>query len=127
MSYDLRLAIDGYVEHCINQKAQESYLAKLNAQLDELESKADKWDDKEAPKFATYTPAFQSYYSAGDECEVLCQKCECSLDEYDWENKPNIKYCPECGQRIYSIDEQEEIFRKSKTEYPNGIILDWGE
>ena len=95
--------------------------------IKELIDNSNKWNEKETPKFATYTPAFQSYYSAGDECEILCPKCECSLDEYDWENKPNIKYCPECGQRTYSINEQEEIFRKSKIENPNGIILDWGE
>ena len=97
-----------------------------NDEIKELMSNA-QMDKNETPKFATYTPAFQSYYSAGDECEILCPRCECSLDEYDWENKSNIKYCPECGQRIYSIDEQEEIFRKNKIENPNGILLDWGE
>ena len=69
MSYDLRLVIDGYVEHCINQKAQEKYLIKLNAQLDELEEKANKWDEKETP----YKPTDFIFNSLGD----IIGKCKC--------------------------------------------------
>ena len=87
MSYDLRLVIEGYVEHCINQKAQESYLAKLNAQLDELESKANKGDEKETP----YKPTDLNVNPRGD----IVGKCKCGKIVIIDEN-----YCITCGQRL---------------------------
>lgn len=41
------------------------------------------------------TPAYQSYYSAGDESEVLCPNCE---EELDIDNQ--TKCCCECGQKL---------------------------
>lgn len=82
MSYDLRLVIEGYVEHCINQKAQEEHLAKLNAQLDEIEEKADRWDEKETPYVITDS----------DGIFGTC-KCNCVV------SNPQI-YCHNCGRRI---------------------------
>ena len=40
-----------------------------------------------------YTPAYQSYHSAGDESVSFCEECEMYLSE-------DYKYCPECGCRI---------------------------
>ena len=90
MSYDLRLVIDGYVEHCINQKAQEKYLIKLNAQLDEIEEKADKWVEKETPFVV------QEYYSDGRTKQGFCQ-CTAVVRESEM-------YCWSCGQRIMFQD-----------------------
>lgn len=41
-----------------------------------------------------YTPAFQTYHSAGDEAEPYCHKCDADLsyDEYN--------YCPWCGSEL---------------------------
>lgn len=40
-----------------------------------------------------WTPAFQSYYSAGDEAEPFCDKCEQILQD-------GYKYCPVCGGKL---------------------------
>ena len=87
MSYDLRLVIEGYVEHCINQKAQEGYLAKLNAQLDELESKADKWDEKETPYKVDDFGLLNTRVRYG-----IC-KCTGAVSESEL-------YCWNCGQKL---------------------------
>lgn len=51
--------------------------------------------EKQIPKKIIETPAFQSYYSAGDESETLCPNCE---NELEIENQ--TKYCCECGQKL---------------------------
>lgn len=51
--------------------------------------------EKQTPKKIIETPAFQSYYSAGDESETLCPSCE---NELEIENQ--IKYCHDCGQKL---------------------------
>lgn len=61
--------------------------------------------NKNQAKSVFFTLAYQSYYSAGDESEALCPNCKCCLDDYDWETK-QFKYCPECGQRILTRDEE---------------------
>ncbi|WP_412675672.1 zinc-ribbon domain-containing protein [Bacillus mycoides] len=40
-----------------------------------------------------WTPAFQSYNSAGDESEPFCVECETYLQD-------DFKYCPGCGSRL---------------------------
>ncbi|WP_002145547.1 hypothetical protein [Bacillus cereus] len=40
-----------------------------------------------------WTPAFQSYHSAGDESEPFCDKCEKYLDI-------DFNYCPDCGSKL---------------------------
>lgn len=50
---------------------------------------------KQVSKKIIETPAFQSYYSAGDESETLCPNCE---NELEIENQ--TKYCCECGQKL---------------------------
>ena len=42
-----------------------------------------------------FTPAFQSYYSAGDEAEPYCPTCDRDLRDVDYCN-----YCPDCGQAL---------------------------
>jgi len=42
-----------------------------------------------------WTPAFQSYYSAGDEAEPYCLCCEAYLEDESVEN-----YCPKCGRYL---------------------------
>ena len=51
--------------------------------------------EKQVSKKIIETPAFQSYYSAGDESETLCPNCE---NELEIENQ--TKYCCECGQKL---------------------------
>lgn len=46
------------------------------------------------PQYTIWTPAYQSYYSAGDEAECFCNHCEESLDGESCE-----EICPHCGQR----------------------------
>lgn len=69
-----------------NKMNQECYSAHLVA-ISVLE--------KQIPKGVIETPAFQSYYSAGDESETLCPSCE---NELEIENQN--KYCCECGQKL---------------------------
>jgi hypothetical protein len=40
-----------------------------------------------------WTPAFQSYFSAGDEAEPFCDKCEQILED-------GFKFCPQCGSKL---------------------------
>lgn len=40
-----------------------------------------------------WTPAWQSYHSAGDEADPFCDKCECYLED-------GFKYCPGCGSKL---------------------------
>lgn len=40
-----------------------------------------------------WTPAYQSYYSAGDEAEPFCYECEFYLED-------DFKYCPGCGSEL---------------------------
>ena len=51
--------------------------------------------NKQISRKVIETPAYQSYYSAGDESEILCPNCE---EELGIENQ--IKYCCECGQKL---------------------------
>lgn len=46
------------------------------------------------PKNAIWTPAYQSYYSAGDEAECFCGNCEEILD-----GDNDKETCAKCGQR----------------------------
>lgn len=45
------------------------------------------------PKLVCFTPAYQSYFSAGDEAEPYCPTCEEMLED-------GMNYCPDCGQRL---------------------------
>lgn len=47
--------------------------------------------EKEKPKLVIWTPAYQSYFSAGDEAESFCPVC----DEQVVEHEDN--YCRKCG------------------------------
>lgn len=40
-----------------------------------------------------FTPAYQSYFSAGDESEPFCRVCDEMLEEY-------VNFCPYCGQKL---------------------------
>jgi len=40
-----------------------------------------------------WTPAYQSYFSAGDEAEPFCYNCEFYLED-------DFKYCPGCGHKL---------------------------
>lgn len=40
-----------------------------------------------------WTPAFQSYHSAGDEAEPFCDECETYLQD-------DFNYCPGCGSKL---------------------------
>lgn len=50
--------------------------------------------DKQIPKKVRWTPAFQSYYSAGDEAESFCPVCDEEVEE-DQDN-----YCRICGTKL---------------------------
>ncbi|WP_440896267.1 zinc ribbon domain-containing protein [Amphibacillus sp. Q70] len=41
-----------------------------------------------------YTPAYQSYFSAGDESEAFCSNCDEYLED-GW------NYCPMCGAKMF--------------------------
>lgn len=41
-----------------------------------------------------WTPSHQNYYSAGDEAEAYCIKCDEMLTDDDW------NYCPQCGEKL---------------------------
>lgn len=43
-----------------------------------------------------WTPAFQSYHSAGDEAEPFCDKCEQILGQ----PTDGYNYCPQCGSKL---------------------------
>lgn len=45
-----------------------------------------------------WTPAYQNYFSAGDESEPYCSNCEEALSG-------GMKFCPSCGQKLISIFE----------------------
>lgn len=49
---------------------------------------------KQIPQEIEFTPAFQTYFSAGDEAEPYCPACGHDIDEED-------KYCKHCGQKLY--------------------------
>lgn len=55
--------------------------------------------DKSEPKMVVWTPAYQSYYSAGDEAECLCPVCDSDVVEDD------DYFCPTCGQALKYHDE----------------------
>lgn len=41
----------------------------------------------------TWSDAYQSYHSAGDEAEPFCMKCDNLLEN-------DFKYCPNCGSEL---------------------------
>lgn len=43
-----------------------------------------------------WTPAYQSYHSAGDEAEPFCDKCERILGNLE----DGFNYCPQCGSKL---------------------------
>ncbi|MDG0950020.1 hypothetical protein [Bacillus paranthracis] len=45
------------------------------------------------PVKVQWTPAFQSYHSAGDEAEPFCDECETYLQD-------DFIYCPGCGSKL---------------------------
>lgn len=55
--------------------------------------------DKSEPRMVVWTPAYQSYYSAGDEAECLCPVCDSDVSEED------DCFCPTCGQALKYHDE----------------------
>lgn len=55
--------------------------------------------DKSEPRMVVWTPAYQSYYSAGDEAECLCPVCDSDVVEDD------DYFCPTCGQALKYHDE----------------------
>lgn len=60
--------------------------------------------ERDEAKPLQFTPSYKSYYSAGDESEIICPNCKCNLDDYDVESK-QFRFCPECGQKLMTIDE----------------------
>lgn len=48
---------------------------------------------KQIPQEIEFTPAFQTYFSAGDEAEPYCPACGHDVNEED-------RYCPACGQKL---------------------------
>jgi len=80
--------------------------------------------ERNIPRLPIYTPAYQGYYSAGDESETLCPNCEESLDEWDWDCK-QFKFCPVCGQRLMRLDEYEEKKLAAKEESINNSCDGW--
>lgn len=67
-----------------------------------------------------FTPAYQSYYSAGDESEILCPSCRCNLDDYDIENK-EFRFCPKCGQKLMSVEETRNNAQNIKSIKKGGV------
>lgn len=57
--------------------------------------------DKSEPRMVRWTPAYQSYYSAGDEAECFCPVCDSDVVEDD------NYFCPTCGQALKYHDEPE--------------------
>lgn len=57
--------------------------------------------DKSEPIMVRWTPAYQSYYSAGDEAECFCPVCESEVIEED------DYFCPTCGQALQYHDEPD--------------------
>ena len=57
--------------------------------------------DKSEPRMVVWTPAYQSYYSAGDEAECLCPVCDSDVVEDD------DYFCSTCGQALKYHDEPE--------------------
>ena len=55
--------------------------------------------DKSEPRMVAWTPAYQSYYSAGDEAECFCPVCNSDVVEDD------DYFCPTCGQALKYHDE----------------------
>lgn len=55
--------------------------------------------NKSVPRMVRWTPAYQSYYSAGDEAECYCPVCDSDVVEDD--------FCPTCGQALKYHDEPE--------------------
>ena len=55
--------------------------------------------DKSEPRMVRWTPAYQSYYSAGDEAECFCPVCDSDVVEDD------DYFCPTCGQALKYHDE----------------------
>lgn len=65
--------------------------------------------NKQEPKQVEWTPAYQSYYSAGDEAEALCPNCGTDGIEDDQ------KYCKDCGQALaypWDIEPEENKIEK---------------
>lgn len=79
-------------------------------------------------KVVGFTPAYQSYMSAGDEAEPYCPTCYVELDE-------DTNYCPLCGQKL-SWDVGSPWVHDSRWKYIKHIIrrffkkdddfFDWG-
>ena len=57
--------------------------------------------DKSEPRMVVWTPAYQSYYSAGDEAECFCPVCDSNVVEED------DYFCPTCGQALKYHDEPQ--------------------
>ena len=91
MSRELRIAIEGYVEHCIKEKAQEKYIIKLNAELDEIEDKATRYDEKETP----YNPIARKLRYVDVNAYTFDAYCRCGYKIND-----SFRYCPNCSQRL---------------------------
>lgn len=49
--------------------------------------------EKQKPKKVLFTPAYQSYFSAGDESKPYCPECGEYVEEF-------ANYCSDCGQRL---------------------------
>ena len=62
--------------------------------------------DKSEPRMVVWTPAYQSYYSAGDEAECLCPVCDSDVvedDDYFCQTlirKENQEMCKECIKKV---------------------------
>ena len=64
---------------------------------------------KQVPKQVGWSPAYQSYYSAGDEAEAFCPTCGVDGIEDDQ------KYCKDCGQALaypWEIEPEENKIEK---------------
>lgn len=79
------------------------------------------------PKLVGFTPAFQSYISAGDESEAFCPTCDCMPLE------DGTNFCPYCGQRLEWDDYPSQWYfiklriRKILRIKDRCFDFDWGE
>jgi hypothetical protein len=82
VNYIDNLDTDCTCEDCTEQRL-------ISDELSEIEDKADKWDEKEAP----FVPTEQKFIRNYD--ENLVGKCKCGNTVYE-----HTKYCCDCGQKL---------------------------